>query len=35
MKLRYRSSAQRDIEEAREWYATHSPELEARFAVRG
>ena len=33
MKLRYRAIARRDVEEAREWYETHSPELESRFAA--
>ena len=33
MKLRYRAVARRDVEEARDWYAAHSPELESRFAA--
>ncbi len=33
MKLRYRAVARRDVEEARAWYAAHSPELESRLAA--
>ena len=32
MRLRYRAAAKADVEEAREWYAKHSPALEERFA---
>lgn len=32
MRLRYRAAAQRDIQEAREWYGAVSPALEERFA---
>ena len=33
MRLRYRGVARRDIDEARDWYGSHSPELESRFAA--
>jgi len=33
MKLAFRPGAERHIDEAREWYGAHSPDLEERFAA--